>query len=302
MSTNIINTFKTIKEVEAYRQEVNEMCDKRTAFITLCEEANSLSEKKFGYIKESFESISPMLFKTNEGKKILNKYTKIIKENKNLSLLHTIYENIRKAGKNIDVDFFVNNIAETKWGINTNTLSEDTKKLGRVLAEGYLCIGESAKNILPKENSTLDKAVEYIAENIKTNKNIAEYSNAVKIIKENVLLNNNATDIFESSNNVELSDELIKEFNIKYTDKLTEEEVKTLKEISCSTDRESVFNKYKEVCANKITEAKSKFEKDGDKASSDRLQVVLEQIISKSYSKETVGNDICNLIELSNIF
>ena len=67
MSTNIINTFKTIKEVEAYRQEINEMCDKRTAFITLCEEANSLSEKKFGYIKESFESISPMLFKTNEG-------------------------------------------------------------------------------------------------------------------------------------------------------------------------------------------------------------------------------------------
>jgi hypothetical protein len=302
MSTNIINTFKTIKEVEAYRQEVNEMCDKRTAFITLCEEANNLSEKKFGYIKESFESISPMLFKTNEGKKILNKYTKIIKENKNLSLLHTIYENIRKAGKNIDVDFFVNNMAETKWGINTNTLSEDTKKLGRVLAEGYLCVGESTKNILPKENSSLDKAVEYIAENTKTNKNIAEYSNAVKIIKENVLLNNNATDIFESSNNVELSDELIKEFNIKYTDKLTEEEVRTLKEISCSTDRESVFNKYKEVCTNKITEAKSKFEKDGDKASSDRLQVVLEQIISKSYSKETVGNDICNLIELSNIF
>lgn len=301
MDKNIINTFKTVREVEAFRQEINELCNKRKAFITLCEEANSLSEKNFGYIKESFEAISPELFKTKEGKKILNSYTKIIKENKNLSLLHTIYENIRKAGKNIDVDFFVNNIAETKWDINPKTLSEDTKKLGRVLAEGYLYLGEDAKNNLPKENISLDKAVEYIAENFKTSKNIAEYSNAVKIIKENILLNESNLTLFSENKKIELSD-IIKEFNSKYTDKLTENEIKVLKEISCSNDRESIFNSYKNECIRKITESKKKFDLEGDVESSNRLETVLEQIINKNFSNDTVGHDICNLIELSNIF
>ena len=70
----IVNTFKTIQEVENYRNMVNEMCDNRHKFIVLCEEANELSDKSFGFIKESFEALSPMLFKTTEGKKLMNKY------------------------------------------------------------------------------------------------------------------------------------------------------------------------------------------------------------------------------------
>ena len=70
---NTINTFKSIKELEEYRAQINKMCDKRKKFITLCEEAENLSSKPFVFIKESFEAISPELFKTNEGKKIMNK-------------------------------------------------------------------------------------------------------------------------------------------------------------------------------------------------------------------------------------
>ena len=99
-----------------------------------------------------------------------------------------------------------------------------------------------------------------------------------------------------------MAENLIREFNLKYSDKLTIEESNALKEISNSENRESVFNKYKEVCATKITEAKKNFEAKGDKASSDRLGVVLEQISSKSYVVDTIGTDICGFIELSNIF
>jgi hypothetical protein len=99
-----------------------------------------------------------------------------------------------------------------------------------------------------------------------------------------------------------MAQNLIREFNLKYTDKLTVEEANVLKEISSSDNRESVFNKYKEVCTTKITEAKKNFEANGDKASSDRLGAVLEQISNKNFTLETVGSDICSLIELSNIF
>lgn len=299
---NIINTFKTRKEVEDYRAEINEMCDKRSEFISLCEQANALSEKSFGYIKEAFENISPMLFETSEGKKLIKKYTKVVREHKNLYSLHSIYENIRKAGKDMDVDFFVNNIANAEWGVNSSTLKEDTKKLGRILSEAYIHLGKEAETMLPKENKTLSSAVEYIAENKKTNKNIAEYSNAVKVIRENVEKNETVKNIFETVNLDELAEKLIKEFNVKYSDKLSVDEVNILKEISGSQDRESVFNKYKEACTNKITEAKNAFDAKGDKASSDRLSVVLEQISGKSFALETIGTDICSLIELSNIF
>lgn len=302
MKMDYINTLNTIQEVESYRNMVNEMCDNRHKFIVLCEEAKELSTKSFGFIKESFEALSPILFKSSEGKKLMNKYTKMIKENKNLSSLHTINENIRKAGSETDIDFFVNSLMVVEWGVNPSTLKEDTKKLGRVLSEAYLLVGEEAKSLIPNENVSLSNAVNFIAESKKGSKNISEYSDAARIIKEHIKSKDAKKNVFESVDLDALAKRLVEDFNVKYGDKLTIEEANALREISSSKDRESVFNKYKEVCKSKITEAKKNFESKGDKASSDRLGVVLEQIASKSYVLDTVGADICSLIELSNIF
>lgn len=302
MKMDYVNTLNTIQEVESYRNMINEMCDKRHKFIVLCEEAKELSTKSFGFIKESFEALSPILFKSSEGKKLMNKYTKMIKENKNLSSLHTINENIRKAGSETDIDFFVNSLMVVEWGVNPSTLKEDTKKLGRVLSEAYLLVGEEAKSLIPNENVSLSNAVNFIAESKKGTKNISEYSDAARIIKEHIKSKDAKKNVFESVDLDTLAKKLVEDFNVKYGDKLTIEEANALREISSSEDRESVFNKYKEVCKSKITEAKKNFESKGDKASSDRLGVVLEQIASKSYVLDTVGADICSLIELSNIF
>lgn len=302
MKMDYVNTLNTIQEVESYRNTINEMCDNRHKFIVLCEEAKELSTKSFGFIKESFEALSPILFKSSEGKKLMNKYTKMIKENKNLSSLHTINENIRKAGSETDIDFFVNSLMVVEWGVNPSTLKEDTKKLGRILSEAYLLVGEEAKSLIPNENVSLSNAVNFIAESKKGTKNISEYSDAARIIKEHIKSKDTKKNVFESIDLDTLAKRLVEDFNVKYSDKLTIEEANALREISSSKDRESVFNKYKEVCKSKITEAKKNFESKGDKASSDRLGVVLEQIASKSYVLDTVGADICSLIELSNIF
>ena len=302
MKMDYVNTLNTIQEVESYRNMINEMCDNRHKFIVLCEEAKELSTKSFGFIKESFEALSPILFKSSEGKKLMNKYTKMIKENKNLSSLHTINENIRKAGSETDIDFFVNSLMVVEWGVNPSTLKEDTKKLGRVLSEAYLLVGEEAKGLIPNENVSLSNAVNFIAESKKGTKNISEYSDAARIIKEHIKSKDAKKNVFESIDLDTLAKRLVEDFNVKYGDKLTIEEANALREISSSEDRESFFNKYKEVCKSKITEAKKNFESKGDKASSDRLGVVLEQIASKSYVLDTVGADICSLIELSNIF
>ena len=242
MRTININDFKTIEEVENYRKEINEACDKRADFITLCEKADKLSHKPFGYIKDCFEAIAPELFESKEGKKIMSNYSKTIRENKNLSALHNLYENIRKSGKDMDIDFFANNIANTNWNVDKKTLSEDTLKVGRILAEGYLHLGKSAEDLFPSENTVLESAVSYIAENKKTNKNIAEYSNAIKVIKENISSKESEENVFESTDLDALAKSLLQEFNKKYSSELTEEEANALREVSSSENKEDVFN------------------------------------------------------------
>lgn len=300
--TSNIKSFKTIEEVEAFRAKINEACDKRAAFISLCSRADELSEKSFGFIKESFEAISPSLFNTAEGKKVINKYTKTIRGSKNLSSLHSLYENIRKANKESDVDFFINNIADANWGVDKKTIAEDCKKLGRVLSEAYILIGESAEDMLPKENTSLSMAVSFISENKKSSKNLAEYSNAMKIIRESVMSNDKVSNIFESVDLDAMAKSLVDEFNRKYSGTLTLEETEALKEISGNEDKEAVFNKYKENCIEKISESKKRFDSNGDTSSSQRLSAILEQVTNKKYASETVGTDICSLIEISNIF
>lgn len=300
MSVKHINTLKTIKEVEDYRKSVNEACDKRANMISVCTKANDLSLKDFGTIKESFETISPELFKTNEGKSIMKKYIDTIRGSKNLSTLHSIYENIRNANAESDVNFFINEMASNNWGVDKKSVDEDCKKLGRVLAEGYILIGGNA--VMPKQNESLAKAVKFISENKKTAKNIADYSNAMKIIRENVEKNEKVDNVFESKDLEKLAAELVEEFNMKYSSQLNDGEVEALREVSNSIDRESVFEKYKKICVDKLSEAKENFIKENNTAASDKLNSIMEQISSKTYSVETVGNDICGMIELTNIF
>lgn len=300
MYLDSINTFKTINEVEEYRKKLNEACDERARFISVCQKASELSNKDFGTIKECFETISPELFKTTYGRMILNKYTSTIRESKNLSSLHSLYENIRKANANGDVDFFVNNLASENWDVNKKTVDKDCQKLGRVLAEGYIHINGNA--MLPKENEALAKAVKFISENKKSTKNIAEYSNAVKVIRECVNSHETEANIFESKDIDALAKELVEEFNKKYSSELNEAELAALKEVSNSEDREAVFTKYKEMCMNKLSEAKENFDKEENAAASEKVSSIIEQVSSKKFSVETVGNDVCGMIELANIF
>lgn len=299
---NIIKSFNTVKEVENYRNKINEECDARINFINIAQKADSLSNKSFGYIKECFESFSPKLFETKEGKQLINKYIDFRNGNDNLRSLHIIHENIRKANKSTDVDFLIEQIAKVDWKINKSTVNEDIKGLGKILAEAVLYLGKSAEELIPTENSALSSAIDYIAENKLSQRNLSDYSSAVKLIKEDIAKRESTDNIFETKNLDELANELLREFNKKYSDTLNEEEAKVLKEIASSENREEIFNKYKSLCAENISKAKNTFDEKGDSNSSKRLTSVLEQVNNKKFSLDTVGEDICNLIELSNIF
>lgn len=296
-----INKIKTIEELEEFRTKVNEECDARKQVLTVVDKAKNISKQDFGYLKETFENLAPSLWLFSNGKETMKKYKNTIKENKELMKLHNLYENIRKANKNSDVDFFVNSVASKDWSIDNKRLSEGLKKLGAVVAEGYVKVFDKADELLPEKNDKLYNAVKYITENKKTEKNIYEYSEAVKVLREKIESNDEKSSLFESKADEKLAD-AVRLFNEKYENELDEKERKLVKEMAESSDSKSVFDKYKKLCEDKIKTSKEKFDNEGDSESSKKVSTILEQVSKKEYSKETVYEDVCKLIELSEVF
>ena len=297
-----INNMKTIEELDAYQNELNEKFDTRRRVLNLIAEAKELGGKSFGYLKESFENLSSKLFRTDEGKAVMRKYTNVIKENKSLSSLHKLYENIRKAHSGIDFDYFVGTICETNWNVKAKELTEGMENLADVVAEGYIVVGEGAGKYLGTENDRLDGAIEFIAENKVGQKNIVKYSEAVKVIREAVEKNGNIADSFKKETDL---DKTIEDLISKYSkDEYTDEEEKDMlaNQIARSGDEEAVFIKKKTECVDSLDEAIKKYSDGNHDEELSTLKKIHEQVSAKSYNPETIGPDICNFVEMTKLF
>jgi hypothetical protein len=282
-----IDNLMTVESVEEYRKKLNEACDTRVAYLEKMSKAAKLSESGFGSIKENMENISHLLFSTKEGGALLGKYQATIKNSNALSSMHTLYEGIRKANSSSDISFFINEIANQNWGVNKNELNEGLKKLGEVIGSAYIMLGKDADEFITEGNKKLDEAVEYIATTPKTKKNIAEYSNAVKVIREQV----------ENAKPVETApeyNELVREFNEKYEGKLTKEEMDLVNEVRAGKNFEEIFNAYKEKITSALSENK-------DNIPADKVQSLNEQLSQKKFSEDTFCEDIVNLSEIYRI-
>lgn len=294
--------MKSIEELDAFQNELNEKFETRRRVLNLISEAKELGGKTFGYLKESFENLSPKLFKTTEGKAVMNKYASAIKENKSLSALHKLYENIRKAHSGIDFDYFVGTLCETNWNVKEKELNEGMKKLAGIVAEGYVVVGEGAGKYLGTENDRLDGAIEFIAENKVGQKNIVKYSEAVKVIREAVEKNGNIADSFKKETDL---DKTIEDLVSKYSrEEYTDEEEKDMltNQIARSGDEETVFIKKKTECVDSLDEAIKKYDDGKHEEELAALKKIHEQVSAKSYNPETIGPDICNFVEMSKLF
>jgi hypothetical protein len=282
-----IDKLMTVESIEEYRKELNEACDKRAAYIRKINRAAELADEGFGSIKENIENISHLLFSTKEGAALLGKYQSIIKGSNALSSMHTLYEGIRKASSSSDVSFFINEITSQKWSVDKKELKEGIQKLGDVIGSAYIMLGEDADEFITGGNKKLDEAVEYIATTLKSKKNIAEYSNAVKVIREQIEKNAPANESPEYS-------KLVREFNEKYEGKLTKEEMDLVNEVREGKSFEEIFNSYKEKIASALSENK-------DNISGDKVQSLNEQLSEKKFSEDTFCEDIVNLSEIYRI-
>lgn len=299
-----IKNLKTLKEVDEFRNSVDEAINEQIESINASNFISSLKDKNFGYIKENFENLSNELFKTKKGRSIINNYVSCVKTNQPLLKMHQIYECIRKADKDSDVDSYLNEAISLIGGVDKKNYADSMCKLVNVFTEAYNELLKNTSNedlqMMFENKDNFYNSVDFVMFNKKTPKNLAEYNARLSTIKKQIS-EGAGYKVTESKNIDQMVDELMENFNKKYASLLENGVVELVKEMFVNEDKETVFNKYKEQCINKLNETKKGFEEKGDNESTERLGHIIEKINRKSYNPDTVNNDVYNLIEISTI-
>ena len=296
---NDISKVKDLTTLNLLKEGFDRAYDSQKEKIEIASMVRELSGKPFGFIKESFENVSEGLFKTKQGRAIIKKYISCIKENNELSKMHALYECVRKADKNLDLDAYLNEATSMIGVVDAKKYADATKKLSTVLGEALVKLGKDSSNNFAKGNDALNEAIDYVATHKKSVKNLPERSACYNVIKESIK-NSDVEYVFvRQGGEFHQTENAINEFNEKYGEALDESSQALVKELMTSTDKEGLFNKYKQDCVQKINEKKSYFEKNGDATSSERLGIILEKVNQRKYNAETVNTDVFNLLEMT---
>ena len=120
ISIDTINSINNIDELKKLQETLNEACNKRMSVLNVKAEAENLDIPSYLYIKESFENMSETLFNSAKGRKLIGKYIREHKMNKELSKLFHIYENLAKADKTINVTTMIQDMKNMVGEINEN--------------------------------------------------------------------------------------------------------------------------------------------------------------------------------------
>lgn len=297
-----LKKYNNISALNELKNDLIKRIDNRIDEIKVESESKKLKDSSFGYIKNSFENLSESLFETKKGRQIIGDYVNKIKNSNNLYIMHSIYENLRKSGTNSDCDYIIDSIINAKKNL-TPTINEDISSLSNILCKAYKLVGKSAKDLLPSVNEKLDNAINYIVNHEQSIENASEYGQAIKILKEEISSNKGENLLLSQKS--ELSEDiesLINEFNAKYSNSLTSEDKKIINKIASASNKIDLFIESKNNCCTVLIEAKNELESKGDKKAALRLDEILQKIVSKHFSEESLLTDIINLNEIERIF
>ena len=106
------------------------------------------------------------LFATAKGRKLIGRYVKEHKTNKDLNKMFHIYENLNKADKTINVINMIQEMKNMVGDINEFKLQKGIDNLKNIIKESYVLIGVEAKSLLSEnKHADLPNYVDYVFTN-----------------------------------------------------------------------------------------------------------------------------------------
>ena len=249
--------------------------------------------KNFGNIKDTFNSIlaESIIKKDEKGKKIFNKYLKILKENDDLRSQYLIYKNLTTKS------FTDNNEATEYIKENISLLKELNKKeikKGVTTLYGILNTKE-----LSTENSSLYEHIDVLVNMEKNANTLDTIRESIKYIKDKMIEREEF--IKEENDVVNLPPSVLTQmattrFNTKYAD-ITEDEKEILRAVLNGNDEEkkTVYNTLKTECIDIID---NKLNEEIDLDLKDKILKVKDKLLRMNYNPDEYVKDIDRVYEL----
>ena len=292
-----------IDALELVRDEFNRLVNEQIENRKYNDVLKNIKTLGLGQIKNLYESISDILLDKVEGIKIMRKYVKTIKENKDLKKVFSFYDFVEKL--NVDSNnrwTYINEGLKCLENIDKKNYKKGINELGNIVSEG-IKLSNMNRNTIEENINNINKvyeSIEYLALEKMTLKNINEYVNAKKIISE--FLDSKTTVIKESYDTQKTNKELINNIN----DELSEIDETWMRELIenitlnniANNNNKVLFESYKNDCLMIIENI---INNDKDVEDKSKMFSLKEKLDVKEYSTETFNNDIINLAELKHI-
>ena len=274
---------------EADRKEANRLYDLAQSDVN--KDFNNImygESRNFGVIYNVIEANSKNLCEDKSKRKAFANIVKLIKENKDLKAQFNFFNGLTHPNGYVsNAEQYVNEALSITPEINNKVASKANEKL----------ISEIRKNKLDElididdDTMALYESIEYLLFNKPTYANLVDYSNAknnvVTYINENV---NEEEETTETKDVNEAIDALIG----KYDSLLNEDEKKLIETVMNTEDKKALFETYRQETIEKIENTL----KDNDDK---ELKSICEEIKNKTYSRQTVLEDISEFIEIKNV-
>ena len=279
-----INYIDSIDELKSCNNTKSKRINERINELEIKNKINEVKTSSFGYVKDIFENISPILFITPKGRECLKNYLSTIKENKTLSDLYILHENICNSNIEKNEDVYLTESLNLVGVINKKDYTNGIESLVNILSEAIKYVDNieiHRHNIFVEKNSTINESLSYLTTNKKSLKNIDKFTENFKNITEHIskkkenISNVNFDKLSESiANNTEIINNFI-------TNNVNEE----------------TYNSYKNECIAMLESTIIS----SDNNMADRLKEIKNKISEKEYNISTVSEDISFFNNLKNM-
>lgn len=283
----IIQKAKSFDELEALKENFLNECSVQYNKIAV---ANMLGQiTNFGDAKAMFESTIPMLLKTKGGKKLINKFASIVKENKSLKTLYALHEGLNRSESAVAKKNYITEALTITKPISTDMYMSGVKNVVSLVAEAFKLLGDNiVLQTVKHDNKSqmLGESLVYLATTKKNIKNLNEYITHMNRVSENITESENCTYNIDAT-----LEELVSEMKEKTSSN-------TVDSIFETDNKEKSFATAKKVCLEMIASQKSTAT---DNDIYNKLNEMEAKLSKKNYNFDSYTKDMLYMTELQEV-
>lgn len=289
--------FNDKDDVKRLKEEVNNIFESKIRQLELDSALKSLSTQSFGAIKNVFENITDKLYESAEGKKIIGKYVRAIREGKNVSDAYSVYEFVYNSPNVTNPERLLSEALYMTGRIDKDAFEDEKKKVAGVVAEAVRFVGGDADMVEESVNKNYDanEAIDYLMLNPKNFSNLDEYVNKFDYVSG--MLSENMREK-PSEETGKTGKELIDGLN-ESLEGLADFERRAIADIAIlklsKGNPLELFEEYKNGCIRKLDE---NIEGESNPEMKSRFETMRKQLSEKKYNEGSLYEDIVTLSEL----